>query len=161
MGFAQRITRRALLRLSSRLMIGTTVSTLFLTPRTAHAEPDARTFTWEQRDISLADGPVASPTLTCDFAFNAVEARWDADLPPGATLDFFLRTSSDGGTWDEWIHLHTDDHARDGDDQGPTGDLVIVAPATQLQYRIEASAGDDLPVLRSFVLTAINTIDDS
>jgi hypothetical protein len=161
MGLAQRITRRALLRLSGRMMIGTTVSTLFLTPRTAHADPDARTFTWEQRDIALADSPVASPTLTCDFAFNAVEARWDADLPPGATLDFFLRTSSDGGTWDEWIHLHTDDHARDGDDQGPTGDLIIVAPATQLQYRIEASAGDDLPVLRSFALTAINTIDDS
>src|SRR6185437_11165952 len=80
MGLAQRITRRALLRLSGRLMIGTTVSTLFLTPHTAHAEPDARTFTWEQRDISLADSPVASPTLTCDFAFNALEARWDADL---------------------------------------------------------------------------------
>jgi hypothetical protein len=160
MGFAQRFTRRALLRLSGRMMIGTTFSTFLLAPSTARAEPETRTFTWEQRDLSLADGTVTSPTLTCDFAFNAIEARWDADLPPGATLDFSLRTGGDDGdTWGEWIHLHTDDHARDGDDQGTTGDLVIVALATHLQYRIDAGADGDLPVLRSFALTAVNTID--
>ena len=141
------------------MMIGTTVSTVFVMPSTAHAESSTRTSTWEQRDVSLADGTVTSPPLTCDFVFNAVAARWDADLPAGATLDFFLRTGSDDNTWDEWIHLHTDDHARDGDDQGATGDLVIVSPATRLQYRIDTGADGDPPVLRSFALTAINTID--
>jgi hypothetical protein len=163
MGFEQRVTRRALLRVGSRTIIGITASRLFLTPLAARAEPYALRFTWEQRDIALADAPITSPTLVCDFAFNAIESEWDADLPPGASLDLSVRTQTPGDAWSDWMHLHIDDHARDDADSDAFGDLIIVAPATQLQYRIDATANadGDLPVIRAFILTAINTLDES
>ncbi len=162
MGFEQRITRRALMRLSSRMLIGTTVSGLFATPSAVDAEPYALRSAWEQRDISLTDSPIISPPLRCDFPFNALESWWDCDLPPDSSLDFFIRTRAEGAEWGDWIHLHSDDHARDDADRETSRDLVIVSPASQLQYRIEATANraNALPTLQAFVLTAVNTIDD-
>ncbi len=162
MGFEERVTRRALLRLGGRVVIGTTVSALFLTPATARAAPFARTFTWEQRDVSLADAPIISPPLACDFPFNALESQWDADTPAGSSLDFSIRTGADGGDWTEWMPLHVDDHARDDADDGTFGDLVIVAPATRMQYRIEAGASTDGggPTLRALIFTAVDTMSD-
>lgn len=162
MGFERHVTRRALLRLGGTAIIGTTAAGGFAAPAVASDPPDARTFTWERRDIPLADGPATSPPLACPFPFNALQARWDADLPPGAALDLSVRTRAAGEGWGGWIRLHADDHARDADDGEVFGGLVMVAPAAQAQYRVAATAGEggDLPTLRAFILTAVDTIDD-
>ncbi len=162
MGFERHVTRRALLRLGGTAIIGTTVAGLYAAPAVAADLPFARTFTWERRDIPLADGPVTSPPLACAFPFNALQARWDADLPAGAALDLSVRARAEGAAWGDWIRLHADDHARDADDGEVFGGLTIVAPAAQAQYRVAATAGegDELPTLRAFTLTAVDTIDD-
>jgi len=162
MGFERHVTRRALLRLGGTAIIGTTVAGVYAAPAVASDLPFARTFAWERRDIPLADGPVTSPPLACAFPFNALQARWDADLPAGVALDLSVRARAEGAAWGDWIRLHADDHARDADDGEGFGGLTMVAPAAQAQYRVAATAGegDELPTLRAFTLTAVDTIGD-
>jgi hypothetical protein len=161
MGSEYRVTRRALLRHSGYTAIAVTASALFPLPATA-AAPVARRVSWEQHDLPLSDTPLISPALACDFPFNAVESRWDADVPDGAALALSIRARRDGDDWGDWLPLHADDHAPDGAEAAPFGDLVIVAPATLLQYRVAASPGEDgaWPVVRSFSLAAVDTLSD-
>ncbi len=160
MGFERRVARRDFLRLSGGALLGTTVSALFGTPRTAHAEPLALRETWHLTEASLAVVPLVSPPLRCDFPFNALETRWEATTPPGSALTFAVRTSADGVQWGEWHPVFADNHARDDEaTDGPTyGDLHIVGNATHAQYRIDATGLRGAPpTLRGFALTAVST----
>jgi hypothetical protein len=161
MGFARQVTRRAVLRAGSRLLIVATGSTLFTLPRIAASQPFALRFTWEQRDFPTDQTTFASPVLESDFPFNALESQWDASIPPGATLDIAVRTSADGAAWSDWQHLHTDSHARDADDTGTFGDLIIGAPARFVQYTVDLASDPTgaLPTVRSLALTAVNTLN--
>jgi len=105
--------------------------------------------------------PALSSPLSCDFPFNALESTWDAVVPTGSTLALSLRTRTAQTAWGEWLPLHPDTHARDDAAAGFFADLVIVAPATQLQYRVAATpnANGALPQLRSLTLTAVSTLD--
>ncbi len=159
MGFAGRITRRTLLRRSSEMTIGLAVSTLLAPPSpVATASPGFRCV-WEQGAVPPGASPLMSPPLLADFPFNALESRWDADVPEGASLDFLVRASADGAAWGNWIPLHVDAHARDDFGAQVFGDLVIVPPATHAQYRIVPASGPDgaTPSLRLFRLAAIGT----
>jgi hypothetical protein len=162
MGSEQRVTRRALLRIGGRTLVAVTVSSLIPTPSATAAEPIARRFAWEVRDLVPREAPILSPPLTCDFPFNAVESRWEADVPDGASLELAVRVQDDTGDWGAWVPLHVDDHAPDGTDGAPFGDLVIVAPVLRLQYRVAATPNDDgdWPALHSFALTAVDTFSD-
>ncbi len=61
MGFERRITRRDVLRVSSRIAIGATASGLFTTPRHAGAAPYVLRHTWEQQNVALVPTPFISP----------------------------------------------------------------------------------------------------
>ncbi|HEY7908411.1 MAG TPA: N-acetylmuramoyl-L-alanine amidase [Thermomicrobiales bacterium] len=160
MGFARQVTRRAVLRASSRLLIVATGSTLFTLPRVAASQPFALRFAWEQQNIPTDQPSFVSPILTADFPFNALESRWDATVPPSASLDLAVRTSADGANWSAWQHLHADSHARSVGEAGTFGDLIIGAPAQFVQYAVNVAPGPagEVPTLRSFVLTAVNTL---
>ncbi len=116
---------------------------------------------WTLDDRALNTLPALSAPLFCDFPFNALESTWDAVVPTGSTLDLSLRTRTAQTTWGEWLPLHPDTHARDDAAAGSFADLAIVAPATQLQYRIDATPAAEgvLPLLRSLTLTAVSTLD--
>lgn len=160
MGFERQMTRRAVLRAGSRLTILMTASTLFSTPRIVHAEPIATRTRWEQHDLPVSTTTFVSPPLRADVPFNALESQWDATIPRSATLDLTVRTSVDGTVWSAWNHLHADSHARDLSDAQTFGDLIIGAPARFAQYAVAAqpSASGDLPTLRQFALTGVNTM---
>ena len=160
MGVERHVTRRAILRAGSRILIVATGTTLFGVPHAIAAEPFASRFTWDQSDIPLAPTPFLSPPLTADFPFNALESQWDATVPDGATLDLAVRTSVDGHTWGDWQHLHADTHARDASDLGRFGDLLIGSPARFVQYSaaMQPDAQGAAPALHSFSLTAVNTL---
>src|SRR5262245_54964207 len=131
MGSYHRITRRTLLRCGSRTLIAITAATLFATPHAGtSADSGTHRLSWEQHDLPLTDQPLLSPSLDCTFLFNAIESRWDADVPDGASLDLSLRARDDATDWGDWIPLHADDHAPDDADIAAFGDLVIVAPST-------------------------------
>ncbi|MCA1666126.1 MAG: N-acetylmuramoyl-L-alanine amidase [Thermomicrobia bacterium] len=158
MGFERQITRRALLRTGSRLLIVATGSTLYTLPRAVNAAPYVSRFTWDQRDIPLGDAPYLSPTLKSDFPFNALESQWNANLPPGTALDLAVRTSTDGAAWGAWQHLHADSHARDRQDTATFGDLLIGSPAQFVQFSAATPGGAGAASLRSLRLTAVNTL---
>ena len=117
-------------------------------------------FSWEQQNIPTDQPSFVSPVLTSDFPFNALESQWDATVPPFANLDLAVRTSVDGATWSAWQHLHADSHARSAADTATFGDLIIGEAAQYAQYAVNvvASPAGETPTLRSFVLTAVNTL---
>jgi len=160
MGFERQVTRRTVLRAGSRLLIVATGSSLYGLPHIAASPPVATRFAWTQADIPTGDSPFVSPVLESDIPFNALESRWDAAIPPSATLDLAVRTSSDGTTWSGWEHLHADSHARSADDTATFGDLIIGVPARFAQYAVRTTAAPtgEFPALRSLELTAVNTL---
>jgi hypothetical protein len=160
MGVERHVTRRAILRAGGRLLILATGSSLYSLPRVAASEPIATRFTWEQHDLPSGSTPFLSPVLQSDMLFNALESQWDATVPQGADLSIAVRTSADGNDWAGWQHLHADTHARGPEDQGTFGDLIIGAPARYIQYTaaMTANAAGEMPAVRSFALTAVNTL---
>ncbi len=163
MGFERQITRRAVLRAGSRMLILATGSTLYALPRAVSAEPFSTSIHWDQRDIPLGDAPYLSPILQSDFPFNALESQWDSIVSPGTVIDLAVRTSGDGTTWGDWQHLHADTHARDLRDTATFGDLIIGAPARFAQFSAatQGATATNPPVLRAFRLTAVNTLTTS
>jgi len=159
MAFERRVTRRAVLRVGSRMFIIATGSLVYGLPRAAGAEPIAARWSWEQRDIPLAGSPYVSPVLQADMPFNALESRWDA-APSESALDLTVRTSADGVSWGDWQHLHADTHARDLGDTATFGDLIVGAPARFVQFAAAIQGGNGAadPSLRMFRLTAVNTL---
>lgn len=160
MGFQRQVTRRAILRVGGRLAILSTGTQLFSLPRLAAAAPVASRVSWAQSNFPVDQPTFVSPLLASDFPFNALESRWDATTPPGATLDISVRTSADGTAWSPWLHLHADTHARSIDDRGTFGDLVVLSPARFAQYSVlaDASTTGERPTVRSLELTAVNTL---
>ncbi len=163
MGYERQMTRRQLLRASGQATILATAGALFATPRVAAAEPFALRTTWEQQAIPLLADPLLSPPLAAESPFNAVESRWRATIPAGATLDLGVRTSANGAEWTDWSHLHEDTHARDLNESEIFGDLLMVAPSQYAQYRLaaRAGAGGELPTLHAFALSGVNTLNAS
>ena len=162
MGYERQMTRRQLLRTGGQLTILATAGALFATPRVAAAEPFALRTTWEQAAIPLlTTEPIISPALAAESPFNAVESRWRAVVPAGASLDLAVRTSADGNVWTEWSSLSADTHARDLSETDSFGDLLMVAPAQFAQYRIVAqpNAEGALPTLVAFALSGVNTLN--
>jgi len=156
MGFERQVTRRAVLRVGSRMFIVATGSLVYGLPRVAGAAPLASRWTWEQRDIPLGASAYRSPVLQADMPFNALESQWDA----AGTLDLAIRTSVDGVSWDEWQHLHADTHARDLGETTTFGNLIVGALARFVQFSATAQGdiGAAEPSLRMFRLTAVNTL---
>ncbi len=161
MSSARHLTRRTLLRRTGGLATALVAPPFLQSPLSVHASPQALRSSWTLDALALNDLPALSAPLSCDFLFNALESAWDADVPTGSTLDLSLRTRTVQMEWGEWLPLHADTHARNDGDAVSLGDLAIVAPATQLQYRIDATpaAGGELPQLRSLTFTAVSTLD--
>jgi hypothetical protein len=96
-----------------------------------------------------AIGRYHSPTFRAPFPFNAVVPRWQADLPPGAEMELFVRTGNGhcdrvgaGCSWSDWYEVHAHgDWTLPGAAQ-QVGDMVFVndqegTTHTHLQFALE------------------------
>ncbi len=101
-------------------------------------------------------GSYHSAVKKADFPFNALGAQWKADLPPGTSIDFDVRSSPDGKNWSEWLPLEEMDIDRERG--GPASHLVICS-GNYLQYRatLKTIESSHLPKLKETTFTYIDS----
>lgn len=102
------------------------------------------------------EGSYTSPITRADFAFNAVGARWLADLPEGASMVVEVRTRPEGGDWSPWIAFDEVDQWRG---LGASAADLVMASGRYLQCRLHVSAPDPAfrPIVRELVITYLDS----
>ncbi|MGH2538219.1 MAG: N-acetylmuramoyl-L-alanine amidase [Candidatus Promineifilaceae bacterium] len=108
-------------------------------------------------------GHYLSPALDAPMPFNAVAARWLADVPAPAGLSLRLRTATAGGHWSDWNVLSPSHDWMTAESAEVIGPLLGVAAADgrHAQFQFSASfsryAGQQAAVLRQLSLTFLDT----
>lgn len=103
-------------------------------------------------------GVFTSRALASVTPFTHLGLHWSAAVPPGAGLDFELRTSTDGASWSPWAAItvtHEPDETSVGD---YFAGLVYAGGARFVQYRATLRMSGGLsPRLRRVTATAISS----
>lgn len=111
-----------------------------------------------------------SPALPAVIAFNAVGAHWLAEIPAGSKMTVFLRSSSDGENWGNWLVIpaHEEpvaDESENGEPNRFAGDIVgalaFFDPESRfVQYRVDFStSSSSQPLLKRMALQIIRSTD--
>lgn len=152
----ERINRRTLLKVAGGLLLATAVD-LRLPGRDAAAMTRME---WVERDLFPSSGRYQSPVFRADGRFNSIELSWLADLPAGAALEFAVRSSPDGATWTDWVHVHPDSHTEpNGADGRIYAPPVLTGADRCAQYRVDLipNALGERPTLREVRLAGVDT----
>lgn len=114
----------------------------------------------ENGKLVLAEGSLTgsytSPIKEADFSFNAVGAKWEADLPQGARVVVEVRTRPEGGDWSPWIALAEVDQWRG---LGASAADLVMASGRYLQCRLHLTAQDAAyrPVMRELTIIYLDS----
>ena len=104
----------------------------------------------------VSQGTYTSPVRRTNLLFNAVGVQWQAQVPPGTTVQMYLRVSGDGSTWSPWQEV------MDPELEGPRffAPLPVVVEASRyVQYRLELGTEEPLgtPQVEEVTLTCIDS----
>lgn len=109
-------------------------------------------------EAAAAESVFTSAALSSSMKFTHVGLHWAASVPPGANLDFEIRTSADGANWSSWRAVKA------GCPLGKTADgetfasLVYVRDARHVQYRATFRPnGQASPRVRQVTATVIDS----
>lgn len=91
--------------------------------------------------------------------FNAVGARWQAEVPETTSLGIELRISKDGQNWEDWRKIELEEPAKDGMREVENfGELVFVEGRwVQLRARMETEDSSKSPILKTVKLSLIDS----
>ena len=94
-----------------------------------------------------------SPTLTADFAFDAVEVDWDEFKPQNTAITIELRFQKESGSWTSWQPLsqgEIDYGPLNSKNLTPATILLTLERSTALQYRVTlGSDGSTAPQVQN------------
>ena len=107
-------------------------------------------------------GTYLSPEVTAEFQFNALAARWAADLPIGSVVQVELRARTSEEGWSAWIPLNNVEWIPNQDEYAVETPLMV-SEGEQFQYRLTmtAVAGSSgparSPTLHRMTITFLDT----
>ncbi len=113
-------------------------------------------------EIALASrathGTYLSTVKEADFAFIAIGAQWQAEVPAGTSLRIELRARAKGDDWSAWREVELGDVNYKANES--YSELVFLT-GRYLQYRLILTSDEPgrSPVLRSLTLTYIDSRD--
>lgn len=103
-------------------------------------------------------GVYTSPVFAPGGVFSMAAWRWDAEIPAGATLGLWIRTSADGKDWSDWRELSPDEDVRSATDDWP-GHMAYTQGARFIQFRLSFASADGrtTPVVSAVAWTFADT----
>lgn len=105
-----------------------------------------------------ASGTFISRVRETSVVFNVVGPAWSVEKPMGTAFQIEVRVSRDGETWTSWLQISPDEDGPEAEEM-TYGNLVVVAPARHLQYRLTLGTFESVasPMVREIVLTVMNS----
>jgi hypothetical protein len=151
----ERMSRRRILQVAGGLLLSSVFDVR--SPRTGSAEMTR--MRWIEQGLFPEQGVYQSSVFTAGQEFNSVEIGWRATVPPGAGLGFWARTSADGSTWSDWVHLHADPHGHETPSGRVYATPLLTSPSSHVQYSVEIDPAPDgsLPVLSEVEVGCVDT----
>lgn len=150
MVFAQRISRRQLLKLGGAVAVTAVLDVRsFRLPATAEETVRSE---WTFADGLPTVGTFETPILTPDTRFDSIDIAWTAPSSGARAITFALRVQDKSGAWSEYMALHEDGHG----DGSATGRRFI-APVLRVGQALQVQA----TIAEEFALTTftVGTFD--
>jgi hypothetical protein len=132
----ERLNRRKILKVAGGLLL----ASVFDLHRTPDGRAEMTRMRWIERDVFPDSGTYRSAVFAADQQFESVEVSWIADVPEGSSVEFLVRTSSDGDSWTDWEHLHRDTHIEPHPDGREYAMPHISGPKHYTQYELNLVA---------------------
>jgi len=125
---------------------------------------------WQTTLTAVGDGEITlSPYKTsgtytsvakeADFAFIAIGAKWQAEVPAGTGLRIELRASADGEDWSAWQEVEPSDAQRDEYDEGYSELAFLTGRYLQYRLILTSDGPGRSPSLQSLTLAYIDSRD--